>query len=130
MSVQVEIDAPGNLVRATVRGTANLTRAGFEAFLDEMTAHADFRPGFHILYDRRSVTQSPDAEFVRAALGVIASRAGRMAGCRWAVVIGPQTALEVVRLTTLLGEQAGVEARPFFAPADALDWFWQADNAA
>jgi hypothetical protein len=123
MPVQVEIDTPARLVRATVTGPANLTAAEFADFLGALTAHPDFRPGLDILYDRRGVAEPPNPTSVRAALGAIEGRAGHMTGCRWAVVIRPQSALEVVRLTALLGEQSGVEARPFDSPDDALAWF-------
>jgi hypothetical protein len=41
---------------------------------------------------------------------------------RWAVLIGPCAALEVVRMTALLGERSGIEARPFVSLDDALEW--------
>ncbi|HEX4611128.1 MAG TPA: hypothetical protein VH092_23255, partial [Urbifossiella sp.] len=113
MPVRVEIDTPARLVRANVHGPANLTAAEFADFLGAMTAHPDFRPGFDILYDRRAVAEPPNQASVRAALGAIEARADRLAGCRWAVVIGPQPALEIVHLTTLLGERSGILARPF-----------------
>jgi hypothetical protein len=122
MAVRVEINAPARLVRATIGGPDNLTLPEFEAFLDDLAARPDFRPGFDVLYDRRAVTQMPDPAFVRAALGAIESRAQQVAGGRWAVVIGSQAGLEVVRLTALLGERSGVAARPFVTPGEALCW--------
>lgn len=129
MPVHLEIDSPARLVRATVTGPANLTVAEFDNFLGALIAHPDFRPGLDILYDRRVVAEPPNQTSARAALEAIEARAGRMTGCRWAVVIGPQSALEVVRLTALLGERAGVEARPFNSPDDAMTWFGGAGTA-
>ncbi|VTR92774.1 unnamed protein product [Gemmata massiliana] len=83
-----------------------------------------------MLYDRRAVARPPDDAFVRAVTREIVVRANRLSGCRWAVVIGDQPALEVVRMTALLGERAGVEARPFFAPQEALTWFGRAESHA
>jgi hypothetical protein len=123
MSIRFTIDAPARLVRATVTGPENATLGEFRDFLDALTSSVAFRPGFDVLYDRRAVAGPPDDAFVRAATTEIEGRADRLAGCRWAVVIGDQPALDVVRLTTLLSERAGVEARPFFAPEDALAWF-------
>jgi hypothetical protein len=123
MTIRFTIDAPARLVRATVTGPENATPGEFRDFLDALTSSTAFRPGFDVLYDRRAVIDLPDDAFVRAATEEIEARADRLAGCRWAVVIGDRPALAVVRLTTLLGERAGVEARPFFAPEDALAWF-------
>jgi hypothetical protein len=122
MAVLVEIDTPARLVRATVAGPTNLTAAEFADFLGDLVTRPDFRPGFDILYDRRAVAEPPNPASVRAALGAIEARAGQMTGCRWAVVIRPQSALEVVRLTALLGERSGVIARPFVSPDEALAW--------
>ncbi|MBN9517928.1 hypothetical protein J0H58_05310 [bacterium] len=123
MPVRIEIDPAVRLVQATLTGTANLTAAEFDDFLGMLIAHPHFRPGFDILYDRRSVDEPPNQASVRAALEAIEARAGRMTGCRWAVLIRPQSALEVVRLTALLCERAGITARPFFTPDEAMTWF-------
>jgi hypothetical protein len=126
MPIHFTIDAQGRLVRAAATGDATECDTEFRQFLDALTAHPDFRPGFDVLYDRRGVSRTPDDDLVRAATGAIVERIDRLAGCRWAVVVGAQPGLEVVRLTALLGERAGVEARPFFDPDDALTWFGRA----
>jgi hypothetical protein len=59
---------------------------------------------------------------VRAALSAIHERADRFRGCRWAILIRSGAALEVVRMTSLLGEQSKIEARPFVEMKDALNW--------
>jgi len=130
MPVNFTVDTAARLVRATVTGPAKETPDEFRAFLDALVACPDFRPGFDILYDRRAAGYPPDDAFVRAAEGAIEARADRLGGCRWAVVIGTQPALEVVRMAALLGERAAVEARPFFAPDDALGWFGHGGVAA
>ncbi|VTR91639.1 unnamed protein product [Gemmata massiliana] len=122
MAINFTVDGPARLVRATVSGPTNATLGEFESFLDALVAHPDFRRGFAVLYDRRAVAAPPDDTFIRAATEAIERRAARLSGCRWAVVIGDQPALSVVHMTALLGERAGVEARPFFAPEDARAW--------
>ena len=110
------------LVRATIVGNDSLTEPEFRELLSAVLDHPEFRPGYDILYDRRSVKASLDPAFVRAALCAIEERAGHLDGCRWAVLISPKSALEVVRMTSLLGERSGIEARPFVDLNDALDW--------
>lgn len=110
------------LVRVMIVGDNSLTEPEFRQLLTSMLDHPEFRPGDGILYDRRPVKASPDPAFVRAALRAIEERADHLGGCRWAVLIGPRSALEVVRLTSLLGERSGIEARPFVDLDDALDW--------
>lgn len=122
MAINFTVDAPARLARATVSGPENATLGEFQNFLDALVAHPDFRRGFGVLYDRRAVTTPPDDSFIRAATEAIARRADRLSGCQWAVVIGDQPALGVVRMTALLSERAGVDARPFFAPEEALAW--------
>ena len=101
-----------HLVRATIVGDNSLTEPEFREWLSAVLDHPDFRPDHDILYDRRSVKASPDPAFVRAALCAIGERADQLVGCRWAVLISPKSALEVVRMTSLLGERSGLEARP------------------
>ena len=110
------------LVRVTIVGDNSLTEPEFRELLSAVLDHPEFRPGDGILYDRRSVVASPDPAFVRAALRAIGERADHLGGCRWAVLISPKSALEVVRMTSLLGERSGIEARPFIDLDDALDW--------
>ena len=126
MAINFAVDAPAHLVRATVSGPGNATLDEFRNFLDALVAHPEFRRGFGVLYDRRAVTTPPDDAFTRAATDAIERRADRLGGCQWAVVIGDQPALSVVHMTALLGERAGVEARPFFAPEEALAWLGHA----
>jgi hypothetical protein len=111
-----------DLVRATIVGDSSLTVPEFREFLSALISHPDFRPGLDILYDRRAVKSPPDDRFVRAALRAIGERADELRGCRWAVLISPKSALEVVRMTSLLGEQSAIEARPFVNLNDALHW--------
>lgn len=120
MPVTFTIDE--RLVRATIHGENRLTEQEFREFLASVIDHTDFQSGIDILYDRRSVVVPPDDDFVRAALRAIHERADWFEGSRWAVLIRPCAALEVVRMTSLLGEQSGIEARPFFVLEDALEW--------
>ena len=97
MTIRFTVDAPARLVRATVPGPRNPTLDEFRGFLDALAAHPDFQPGFDVVYDRRAVTHPPDDAYVRAATAAVEARVGQLGGCRWAVVIGQQPALEVVR---------------------------------
>jgi hypothetical protein len=110
------------LVRATIVGDSSLTEPEFREWLSVVLDHPDFRSGYDILYDRRSVKASPDPAFVRAALCAIRERTDQLDGCRWAVLISPKSALEIVRMTSLLSERSGIEARPFVDLDDALEW--------
>ena len=118
----VTFTIPEQLVRATIVGENRLTEPEFREFLSAVLDHPEFRPGTDVIYDRRSVVVPPDDDFVRAALGAIRERADRFRGGRWAVVIPSGAVLEVVRMTSLLGEQSGIEARPFVEMKDALAW--------
>jgi hypothetical protein len=120
MPVTFTISNP--LVRATILGKNSLTEREFRDFLSAMIDHPDFRPGFDILYDRQSVMAPPNETFVRAALSAVGERAEDLRGCRWAVLIGMKSALEVVRMTSPLGERSGIEARAFACLSDALIW--------
>jgi hypothetical protein len=109
-------------IHATVTGPNRLTEPEFREFLSDVTRQPDFRPGIDLLYDRRAVEVPPDDSFVRSALSAIHKSSGRLGGSRWAVLIGPCAALEAVRMTTLLGERSGIEARPFLSLDDAHEW--------
>ncbi len=122
MPLQFEIDIAANLVRATIIGNANLTAPEFREFLSAVIAHPDYQPGFDFFYDRSAVTAMPDETFVRAALDEIGRHADQLKVCKWAVLIGAQPALDIVRMTAMLSERPGIEARPFISRESAFAW--------
>jgi hypothetical protein len=109
------------LTWADVQPQLDLWREGFECALD----HPDFAPHFGIVSDRRALTRSPDAEFVRAFVTIVSSYAvaGRFRG-RWATVVdaGQTASFGMGRMTEILGEQQTLQYRVFTSLDEAVQW--------
>lgn len=95
-----------------------------EAF-ERVMQHPDFEPGFGVISDRRSLTRSPNADFVRGVVGLLStySASGRFFG-RFATVVEPSqlAVFGMGRMTEILGEQESIQFRVFTDLALAVDW--------
>jgi len=108
------------LVAYVVEGDA--TREEARAFLDEVTSHPDFEPGFDFLGDRRLVRRIPSSGYVYAVLDEVNARHDTLGLCKWAVVITDNLAFGMTRTWGTLAERSGVAIRPFRTPGQAAAW--------
>jgi hypothetical protein len=97
----------------------------WRTWFERVLGHPDFEPDFGIVSDRRALTVSPDATFVRGFIGVVSgvAGAGRFHG-RWATVVAPRQVgvYGMGRMTEILSEPHPVEYRVFTDLDEAVAW--------
>ena len=95
------------------------------AEFERVLSHPQFEPDFGIVSDRRALTMTPRADFVRAFIESVAASAsaGRFRG-RWATVVAPSelAVYGMGRMTELLGDQHRLVYRVFTEIDEALRW--------
>jgi hypothetical protein len=84
MAADFTVDPRCGLVRVTVREAVPPAEA--IAFYDAVLGHADYRPGFGFLFDRRQVSTPAQPQTVRIFVEYAREHARSLAACRFAIV--------------------------------------------
>ena len=127
MSFRYRIDAPNR--RATIVVEGIVSPKAFGETMDKLFADPAYRPQFDIVYDRRAVQAQPDPRNANQMVAYMAAHRDQLAGCRWAVVVGPEVraAMAAVASEEAVSTLVGVDVRTFLRIEDANAWLDRQD---
>ena len=102
----------------------------FAEAMDTLFADPVYQPQFDIIYDRRAVQAQPDPTNANQMVTYMVAHRDRLAGCRWAVVVGAEVraAMEAVATEESVSTLVGLEARTFLRVEDANAWLDREDG--
>lgn len=105
-----------------ISGTEIASLDEWTRFLDGILADPDFRPGFGLISDRRSMQATPPSGYARDMADRIVARQDRLRGSHWAMVVNSTVSSGLGRLIELSIEDAGLEMRVFNDYDEGLRW--------
>ena len=114
------IDPNEGIVYIAGREIATLDE--WTAFIDEILADPAYKPGFALISDRRDQHQVPHPGYARAMAEKLRERSGKLAGCRWAMVVNSSVAYGLGRMIELTIETDGIDMRLFTDYEAAMAW--------
>jgi len=114
------IDPNEGIVYIAGREIATLDE--WTAFIDEILADPSYRVGFSLISDRRDQHQVPPPGYARALAEKLRERAGKLSGCRWAMVVNSTVAYGLGRMIELTVESDGIDMRLFTDYEAAMAW--------
>lgn len=120
MPIRIWIDQECGIVRGVVEGafeTAEMMEA-----LNGILEDDAFTPGTPVLSDHRTVSTVLTREQAMAVAARLAAMAPQLAGMRWAVVTTHPASYGMMRMLSVLLEDAGVEMRIFEEMDEAEGW--------
>jgi hypothetical protein len=121
MAFSYYIDTSQRVV--TVRPEGPPSIEDWEDLLDQVAADPLFRPGFHIVSDRRHLQIEPDAAYVRATVEAVVVRRAAFAQSRFAVLTAHLPTYGMARMAEALAENRGIQWRVFTDAQQAEQWF-------
>ena len=122
---------PGHYCIDEAAGCAVLTISGeplsWPAFVSLVSAMIDdpgYQPGMAVLEDVRDLATPPPNDCMRAMVGLFQLRTDRLAGARWAMVVGGDHAAMygLGRMAEILAHESPVTFSVFRALDDARAW--------
>jgi hypothetical protein len=109
-----------------VYGEAQPGFAEWRDVMDDLQRDPHFRPGLHLVSDRRRLKEAPTTSTIQQMAQYVAARRATFGDCRWAIVTSAEAPAEygMVRMASVLfqGAGSGITLRPFTDMQDALAW--------
>lgn len=120
MPIRIWIDKDRGLVRGVVEG--DFETDGMLEAMNGVLEDEDFLPGMPVVSDHRSVGTVLTRDQAMAVAGRLTALAPRLSGMRWAVVTIHPASYGMMRMLSVLLEEAGVEMRIFEVMEPAEAW--------
>ncbi|BCS32113.1 hypothetical protein TBR22_A13220 [Luteitalea sp. TBR-22] len=123
MAAHYRIDTPSACAVLTISGQP-LSWPDFVSLVSAMIDDAAYAPGMPVLEDVRDLEVPPPTDCMRAMVGLFQLRADRLAGARWAMVVGGDHAAMygLGRMAEILAHESPVTFSVFRSLEDAQAW--------
>jgi hypothetical protein len=120
MAVSYRIEQGERIVYLTVTGESPF--AEWEETLRRVISDPAYVRGFNFLTDRRAQTDVPGHEFPRQVLRFLVEHTGEMGRYRWAAVSPREATFQMLRMFSVLAEEADIHVRSFKDYEEARRW--------
>lgn len=120
MAVNYRIEQGERIVYLTVTGESPF--AEWEGVLRRVISDPAYVRGFNFLTDRRAQTDVTGPEFPRQVLRFLVEHTGEMGRYRWAAVSQREATFQMLRMFSVLAEEADIHVRVFEDYEEARGW--------
>lgn len=120
MSVTYRIDPQERIVYLVVTGESSFEE--WQAALEGVLADPAYVRGFNFLTDRRGQSKMPGPEFTLKVLQFLVAHIREMGRFRWAAVSNVEAAFGVLRMFSILAEEADIHVEALRDYDEARRW--------